>query len=191
MQEPASKEFCLQPPTEFFLSERERLRAIYTLGPVLDLACGLGRHALAAAELGLPTLAIDHNAQALAFLETQKQSLPILCVQADLEAENTIPVASRSCGAILIFCFLHRPLASAIVEALAPGGVLLYQTFTEKQKQLGYGPSDPAFLLRENELPRLFPSLEVLSYREGLDESAARPRYVAQLVAQKRKKVPS
>lgn len=187
MQEPASNEFCLQPPTEFFLSERERLRESRLLGPVLDLACGLGRHALAAAEYGLPTLAIDRNARALEFLDAQRKAkkLPILCARADLEAHNTIPVAPGSCGAILVFCFLYRPLAPAIVNALAPGGILLYQTFTEKQQQLGYGPTNPAFLLRENELPRLFPRLAVLSYREGRDESASRPRHVAQLVARK------
>ncbi len=182
------EEICWLPPTGFFLSERKRLLQTQPLGPVLDVACGPGRHALATAELGLPTIAIDRNAKALAFLESRKARLPILCVRADLEARNSLPVAHDSCGAILVFCFLHRPLAPAIVDALAPGGLLFYQTFTEKQQSLDYGPKNPAFLLGEGELPQLFPSLEVVAYHEGIDTSARRPRYVAQLIAQKHKK---
>lgn len=185
--EGGGEKICLQAPTAFFMAERERLRSTRPLGPVLDVACGPGRHALAAAELGLPTIAVDRNAKALAFLEMKKERLPILCVRADLEANGTLPVARDSCGAILVFCFLHRPLAPAIVEALAPGGLLLYQTFTEKQQSLAYGPKNPAFLLREQELPRLFAALDVIAYHEGLDASASRPRHVAQLIAQKRK----
>jgi SAM-dependent methyltransferase len=153
------------------------------LGPVLDLACGYGRHSLAAARLGLPVLALDRDLEALRWL--QRSAPPSLqCVRADLEAGSGIPVAPASCGAILVFRFLFRPLAPAIVEALRAGGLLLYETFTIRQRDLGQGPRNPAFLLDPDELPSLFSSLQVIAYEEVV--SAGPPaEALARLVARK------
>ncbi len=180
-----SQPWQLKDPSAFFLANQSRLRDNEALGPVLDLACGQGRHALAAAKLGLQTIAIDRDAELLEFLAEQGRDLPLLTLQADLETEAGIPVQDEKFGAILVFCFLYRPLAPAIIEALAPGGLLLYQTFTEGQLALDYGPSNPEFLLRENELLELFAPLEILEYWEGLDESRSRPKHLAQLAARK------
>ena len=54
---------------------------------------------------------------------------------------------SDCCGAILVFRFLHRPLAQDIERVLAPGGLLLYETFTTQQRELERGPRNAAFLL--------------------------------------------
>jgi SAM-dependent methyltransferase len=162
------------------------LRAAARLGPVLELACGEGRHALAAAALGIPCIAMDRSPEALALLgrTSSERGLPVHPVRADLETPHGIPARAGCFGAVLVFRFLHRPLAPAIAAALAPGGLLLYETFTFRQKELGYGPSNPAFLLDEGELPGLFPELEVLRYEEGLRE-APRPRHLASLAARK------
>jgi len=153
------------------------------LGPVLDLACGYGRHSLAAARLGLPVLALDRDEKALRSL--QRSAPPrIQCVRTDLEAGSGIPVAPASCGAILVFRYLFRPLAPAIVEALRPGGLLLYETFTIRQRDLGQGPRNPAFLLDPNELARLFSSLQVIAYEEVTSEGPP-AEALARLVARK------
>lgn len=154
------------------------------LGPVLDLACGYGRHSLAAARLGLPVLALDRDQEALRTLQRDAPPL-VQCVRTDLEAGFDIPVAPASCGAVLVFRFLFRPLARAIVEALRPGGLLLYETFTIDHRKFGQGPKNPAFLLESNELPRLFESLHTLAYEEVVTPGP-RPVALARLVARRR-----
>jgi len=157
------------PPSPWFLAQRERLLAAARRGPVLDLACGRGRHALAAAALGARTLAIDRDAEALRALEAEaaRRDLDLGSLRADIETPLGIPVKPGSCGAILVFRFLFRPLAPAIAAALAPGGLLLYETFTVVQRALGTGPRRPDFLLEPGELRSLFPQLEPLETWEG------------------------
>jgi SAM-dependent methyltransferase len=181
--------------SSFFDAARPAIRATRALGPVLDLACGRGRHALACVADGLPTLALDRDGEALAQLMAADRAASaharagatraaLLCACCDLEAGLGIPVRTASCGAILVFRFLFRPLADAIAEALAPGGLLVYETFTRDQRELGYGPRRDAFLLTPGELPGLFPSLEVVAYDEGLID-APTPRHTARLIARK------
>jgi hypothetical protein len=66
----------------------------------------------------------------------------------------------------MVFRYLHRPLARSIERLLLPGGLLLYETFSEAQRDLEGGPNDPAFLLSEGELPTLFEGLQTLDYGE-------------------------
>ncbi len=173
-------------PSGLLAEQHEAIARAARLGPVLDLACGRGRHALALAERGLPCVAIDRDPEALAALssETRRRGLPLAPVRADLESDHGIPVRAGSCGVILVFRFLFRPLAPAIVEALAPGGLLLYETFTRHQRELAYGPRNPAFLLREGELRTLFSELEEISYREG-PTPGPRPQHLARLAARR------
>jgi SAM-dependent methyltransferase len=155
---------------------------------VLDLACGRGRHALAAAELGAATLAIDRDQTALHALhaEAARRGLGALYgLRADLETPHGIPVKPGVCGAILVFRFLFRPLAPAISAALAPGGLLLYETFTVAQRALGSGPRRAEFLLEPGELRALFPELELVGYWEGRSEGPP-AEHLARLAAIKR-----
>lgn len=177
-------------PSRFFLESAERLREAGRSGPVLDLACGRGRHALASAALGCRAVAVDRSREALAALgeAAAARRLHVDRVRADLETEHGTPFAPGVFGAVLVFRFLFRPLSGAIVDALRPGGLLIYETFTQRQRNLPYGPGNPAFLLAEGELPKLFPELEVVVYREGLVEggrSDRQPEHLAQLVARK------
>jgi hypothetical protein len=105
-------------------------------------------------------------------------------VRSDLESRHPLPVRSRCFGAVLVFRFLHRPLANRLVEALRPGGLLLYETFTRRQCELYGGPRNPDFLLREAELPGLFEALEVLDYEECLVD-APFSQHVARLAARR------
>lgn len=168
-------------------AQRARLLEAAARGPVLDLACGRGRNARAAAAWGARVVGIDRSAEHLVELQrvARAEGLPLDGVRADLEAAAGIPARPGSCGAILVFRFLWRPLAPAIMEALAPGGLLLYETFTSYQRNLGYGPSNPAFLLHDGELPALFRGLELLGHWEGVEERGERPEAVARLTARK------
>lgn len=174
----------MSAPADFFVAELPRLREAARLGPLLDLACGRGRHALAAAREGLPVLGLDRNAGFLRELVAAAIGLPLRAARADLETGRGIPVGGGSCGAVLVFRFLFRPLARDISAALAPGGLLLYETFTIHQRELGYGPSNSDFLLEPGELPLLFTGLEPLSHWEGMT-SGEKPWAVARLAARR------
>ena len=155
-------------PSQFLVDHTDLLSAAAALGPVVDLACGRGRNALALTERGFDCVGVDRNEAFLREAQARARTTPghFEALRFDLEKEQKIPIKPSSCGAILVFRFLFRPLAEAIEEALAPGGILLYETFTREQPALGWGPKQPAFLLAKAELPRLFSGLEVLHYDE-------------------------
>ena len=127
-------------------------------GPVLDLACGGGRHARVFLEKGFQVTAVDR----------EPQSIPgAHFVQADLENGKAWPFAGQRFGGIVVTNYLHRPLFPAIAGALAPGGVLLYETFISGNERYGK-PSNPRFLLRRDELLEAFGrDLVVVAYEQG------------------------
>jgi SAM-dependent methyltransferase len=135
-------------------------------GRALDVACGRGRHALALAAAGFTVTAIDRNEDALAELSARAAQLrlPIHTRALDLEA-GAVDVG-EGYQAVLVFRYLHRPLMPVLIRALAPGGVLFYETFTIGQARRGH-PTNPAFLLNPGELVRLVAPLIVERSREG------------------------
>ena len=173
-------------PSALFNSQIDALRDAGRLGPVLDLACGRGRHAVPAVRAGLPLIGVDRSAQFLSELRARAEALgeDIPCLRTDLEREGGLPFREGSAGAVLVFRYLHRPLCERISALLAPGGLLVYETFTEAQRSLPHGPSRPEFLLRPGELPELFTGLEAESYEE-IQSAPPRPEAVARLVARK------
>jgi len=133
----------------------------------LDLACGSGRHALLLAVAGFPVLAVDRDREKIESLYEMagRLAIPLQAETLDLEA----PGADLGTGLydlILGFHYLHRPLFPAILSALAPGGLLLYETFTVEQARKGK-PTNPEFLLRPGELALRVAPLEILREREG------------------------
>jgi SAM-dependent methyltransferase len=178
----------LASPSPFLLGQLAALGPTARLGPAVDVACGRGRHSLALAARGLRCLALDRNREALAELAARARSasLPIHPVAVDLERPGSaLPLAPGRAGAVVVFRYLWRPLAPALAALLAPGGLLIYETFTRDQEKLAYGPRNPAFLLRSGELPELFPGLRVRGYEEGIFEGEGRPAALARLVAER------
>jgi SAM-dependent methyltransferase len=141
-------------------------------GPVLDVACGAGRHATLFAARGLPVVAVDR----------EPQSLPhgIDFVQADLES-GPWPFAGRRFAAIVVTNYLHRPLFPRLEESLQEGGVLIYETFMAGNESLGR-PSNPQFLLRPGELLDAFPALCVAGFEQGRVERP-KPAMIQRLCA--------
>lgn len=139
---------------------------------VLDLACGAGRHARHLAARGCTVVAIDRDAEAIAALATVAG---VFTRRADLEGEPW-PFAPASFDAVVVANYLHRPLFAPILDALRPGGVLLYETFMVANERFGR-PSNPDFLLRPGELLEVVRGrLEVVAFEQG---ETATPRAAA------------
>jgi SAM-dependent methyltransferase len=150
-------------------------------GRALDVACGRGRHAIWLAERGLTTLAVDRDPEAIRELSetARERRLPLRADVRDLEGEET-SFQGSTFDVIVVVHYLHRPLFPALIEALAPGGLLVYETFTRAQAARGK-PTNPDFLLKPGELLELVGPLDVLASREGdFDE-----RMVASVIARR------
>lgn len=129
---------------------------------VLDVACGRGRHARLFAALGCKVTAVDRD---LAIAE-MLQDTRIEFVAADLE-QGAWPFGDAQFDVIVVTNYLHRPLFPALYAALAPGGLLLYETFAAGNAAFGR-PTNPEFLLDPGELLDAFGSqMRVLAYEDG------------------------
>lgn len=145
--------------------------------PILDLACGNGRNGLFLARQGLGVTFADKNQQALAQIKANQ--LPDLRIwPVDLELDGLNPLACHQFGAILVFRYLHRALFESIKKAVKPGGMVIYETFTTAQAELGR-PKNPNFLLKPEELKNQFADWQIKHYFEGMQNGSAMASIVA------------
>ena len=148
-------------------------------GTVLDIACGHGRHTRWLEARGHRVTGVDRDADALAACGASE------AIQLDLEAETTAadrwPFADRRFAAVVVTRYLHRPLFPRLVDALSPGGVLIYETFAVGQARYGK-PSSPDFLLRPGELLERCRSLTVVAFEDGM-VSHPRPASIQRICA--------
>ncbi|KVC45762.1 SAM-dependent methyltransferase [Burkholderia pseudomultivorans] len=148
-------------------------------GAVLDVAAGGGRHARWFASRGHPVLALDRDPAALAAL----RAIPgVDARDADLEGAPWPLAAGTQFAAVIITHYLHRPLWPHLLDAVAPGGVLIYETFAQGNETVGK-PSNPAFLLAAGELlDAVRGHLRVVAYEDGF-VAAPRAAFVQRLCA--------
>jgi SAM-dependent methyltransferase len=154
----------------------ERFAALVPPGAaVLDVAAGGGRHSRLFVQRGHPVVAVDRDTSAL-------HAPGIETIMADLEAGGPWPLGARRFGGVVVANYLHRPILDAIVGAVAPGGVLLYETFAVGNERFGK-PSNPNFLLRPGELlETVRDRLRVVAY-EDLEVSEPRPAMIQRIAA--------
>lgn len=135
---------------------------------MLDIACGIGRHSLAAAVRGADVTAVDRDA---ARLETGRQTararhLNITWLEWDL-TKSLPPLGTFD--VLLMFNYLDRARMPELLQYLRPGGHLLMETFLVDQRNFEWGPTSDAHLLKRGELPLLVSPLEVVHGRESLE----------------------
>jgi tellurite methyltransferase len=169
---------------------RENLPLLPPRARACDLACGSGRNAVFLALHGHTVQGVDVLPDALRQARVLAHAAAAPAGRArfrrgDLEDPKTARriLRPRSLDAILCFRYLERPLWPLMLEALAPKGVLLCETFLEAQARAGRRPRHPAFLLRPGELREAFRGLEILRYREGPDAAGD---HLASLAARRR-----
>lgn len=135
---------------------------------MLDLACGVGRHALAAAQLGAEVVAVDRDpAKVRQGREAAKGwGLSVEWVEADLE--RTWPDLGQF-DVVLLFNYLDRARMAQVGRSVRPGGVLMFETYLEIQRQLGWGPQQEAHLLKFGEILSLIAPLVMVRGREAFE----------------------
>jgi SAM-dependent methyltransferase len=145
------------------------------VGRVLDVACGVGRHARWFAERGYRVDAVDR--------ERSPEPFPqIAFKRMDIETGEW-PYAGQRFDAVIVTNYLYRPLMKTLVDSVAPHGWLIYETFAAGNGQFGK-PSRPEFLLRPGELlDAVQGRLRVVAYEDGYVD-APRPAMVQRIAAQ-------
>lgn len=158
-------------PDPFLVSAQEALSLLTPRATVLDLACGAGRNAVWLSRQGFRVTAVDFSAEALAKtrLLAREHGVTLECRRMDLESPSVdLGAWHLICG----FFFLHRPLFPLLRQALHPGGLLIYKTYTIDRLRSPGGPRNPRHQLEPNELLRLAEGLRVLRYEEGSGTAA-------------------
>jgi SAM-dependent methyltransferase len=150
-------------------------------GAVLDVASGAGRHARWFAARGHPVTAIDRDTAALATMQGEPN---IATVAADIENAAWPLAADAAFAAVVVTNYLHRPLFPQLMRALAPGGVLVYETFAQGNETVGK-PSNPDFLLKPGELlDAVRGRLRVVAFQDGF-LAEPRPAFIQRICAVK------
>jgi SAM-dependent methyltransferase len=146
---------------------------------VLDVAMGRGRHTRVLTALDVAVYGVDRNFEAVrsAAREASAPGRPLRAWCADLTA---FPLPRAAFEMVVVTRYLQRDLMQAIREAVTPGGIVIYETFTIRQRALGTGPTSPDHLLGPGELAGYFETFETL-----FQEETTSPEAVARLVARK------
>jgi SAM-dependent methyltransferase len=152
--------------------------------PVADIAGGTGRHAIPLARLGRRVVLVDVVHQAVRTARAAEPALGAVVAEA-----SRLPLRRGSCGVVMVANFLDRAIFPDLIALLAPGGFLVYETYTMAHldlvtQGLARGPSSTKYLLQPGELPELVSPLTVVDYWEGEVQDEAGRRRCARLVAQ-------
>ncbi|MEO6320323.1 MAG: class I SAM-dependent methyltransferase [Polaromonas sp.] len=158
-------------------------------GVVLDVACGQGRHARWFHERNHPLALVDKSQSAIDSIAIPAQDME--AVVADIE-HGPWPFAGRRFDAVVVTNYLWRPLMPVLLDSLAPGGVLIYETFTQGNETVGK-PSRPDFLLRPGELLDICRSLRVVAFEDGFQEGpqGQAARFVQRIAAVREAAMPA
>ena len=151
-------------------------------GRALDVACGSGRNAIHLAANGYAVDAMDISGVALARARERAEAAGVAVdwIEADLDRPD---IARGAYDVIVVARFLDRALIPRLVDALRPGGHVLYDHHYITPADVG-GPSSRRFRARPNELLERFRALRVLFYEEGIvTDPDGRRMALARLVA--------
>lgn len=150
-------------------------------GVVLDVACGRGRHARWFYQRNHPVALVDRSQEAIDSIALPAPACE--AVVADIE-NGPWPFSGRQFDAVVVTNYLWRPLMPTLLDSLAPGGVLIYETFTQGNETVGK-PSRPEFLLHPGELLDICRTLRVVAFEDGFEQGpqGQAPRFVQRIAA--------
>ena len=148
-------------------------------GVVLDVACGAGRHGRFFRNLGHPVVLLDRDITKVVDMASIED---VEIVARDLESGRSWPLAGRQFDAVIVVNYLYRPILPALVASVAPGGVLIYDTFAVGNEAYGQPRNHDYLLRREELLIAVRPELVVMAY-EDVEETDPRPAVRQRIMA--------
>ena len=167
-----------EPPSEWV---KRWAHLVAPLGRVLDVACGHGRHAHYFYDKNHPVTLVDRAQEAIESIAIPSHA----CEKVVADIENgPWPFTGQQFDAVVVTNYLWRPLMPTLLASLAPGGVLIYETFAQGNETVGK-PSRPDFLLRSGELLETFKDLRAVAFEDGFIAGAdgQTPRFVQRIAA--------
>jgi 2-polyprenyl-3-methyl-5-hydroxy-6-metoxy-1,4-benzoquinol methylase len=169
-------------PDPFLVSAYDEFLASRSPRIALDIAGGVGRHAIWLAQRGWRVKLLDISEVGIQQAEENTKRIGTAgSISSEVRDLNFMQdLGEEQYDLVIVFFFLQRELFPALAAAIKPGGLLIYKTYTTEQKNFAGGPSHPMFLLEPNELLHAFSSLRVLHYHETISQKG-----VAELVARK------
>lgn len=148
---------------------------------VLDIACGGGRHLEWFARRGHAVTGIDRDTEAarqrvlgaeLITADIEAGPWPLAPASASASNDEDVPTTRRF-GLVVVTNYLWRPLMPLILDSVASGGVLIYETFAIGNETVGR-PRRPEFLLQPGELLRACADWHIVAYENGTLSTPAR-----------------
>jgi ubiquinone/menaquinone biosynthesis C-methylase UbiE len=151
---------------------------------VLDLGCGQGCHSIAAAKRGATVVGVDIDGEQLqeAEIAARNANVTVEWVQADL---TSAPLPDGPFDVVMQYNYLDRQRLPEFMAVVQPGGYFQAEAFLEQQRDLGWGPTSDAHLLKRGELWSLAGDFEIVLAREVLEILDGRTRAVASVLAQR------
>ncbi|MGA8159822.1 MAG: methyltransferase domain-containing protein [Acidobacteriaceae bacterium] len=136
-------------------------------GRALDLAGGAGRHSLWLAQRGWTATLADVSDEGLSLARHRIAEAGVSITLRRESAAETLALGCQSerFDLVLVFLFLLREHFAELPSLLAPGGRLVYRTYTSDHVSFQQGHS-LRFALHPGELRTAFPSLKTVLYRE-------------------------
>lgn len=130
----------------------------------LEVACGLGGNARFLAQCGLKVDAWDISDNALTVLNNWASinHLPITPLITDLD-QMLMPY--QQYNVIVVSRYLDRSIFTGLIDALKPGGLLIYQTFLSPPQE--NAPKNADYYINSGEFNLAWPKLQTLVYGEG------------------------
>jgi 2-polyprenyl-3-methyl-5-hydroxy-6-metoxy-1,4-benzoquinol methylase len=156
----------LENPDPFFITAFDSfVTSLFPLGGnALDVAAGLGRHALFLAQQKWRVTTVDISKVAIRTLAQKAQQLGVALDMFALDAKDYL-FASNQFDLIVMFYHFDRDLASKILSSLKPGGLLICKSYISWTSYEGTSPRNLQ-PLQNGELLSMLPGLEVLHHQE-------------------------
>jgi SAM-dependent methyltransferase len=139
-------------------------RFLPTPGRGLDVAGGVGRHAIWLAQRGWQMTVADISPVALAMAQERARDAGVTLQPMERDLER-LGVPPGSWDLIVCFHFLWRPLLQQVAAALSERGRIVVVQPTRKNLERHPRPG-PAFLLEEGELRQILAPLAIVHYEE-------------------------